>query len=260
MRAQLSPHAIWLIKAGRNTFLVTQAVPLILYYLRFSDKTPKFPATISHTIRKGPPRWFHHVSWSLGWVLTVLGMWPHANRAVRLFMIQMVLTGIVCVMLFPLGEGGPLGLKIHYVTATIYMADHYWLAKIFNERSIYRVGFNVCFVVMVLAAILSKRIEKIRDVDSNDEDQDKDDNTKAIETYNFAKRMSRRLSLVCVGGAKALLYPIETNDSNEREDAIELLSWFLKLLVMVTENGVFASFVLGMASGLRSPGQLLVKH
>lgn len=261
MRMKLTPRELWLIKAGRNTFLFCQAVPPLLYYLRYSDKSPRFPATISHTIRKGLPRWFHHFSWILGWGLTCAGMYPSSNRAIRIFVTQMVLTGIVCVMLFPLGSGGTSALKIHYVTAIMYMADHFWLAEILNENAIYRITFKLCFVGMVFCAILSTRIKKGKDLDSDDESVDGEVITQGNgrnDQDRFANMLSR-LSLVCVGGPKALLYPFETKQTIQKKELNNIIHWYLKLLVMLTENGLFTSFVLGMASGLRQPNKLLAK-
>ena len=45
------------LKLSRNIFHGSTIIPFLLYHLRLSDAKPLFPATISHTIRKGPPRY-----------------------------------------------------------------------------------------------------------------------------------------------------------------------------------------------------------
>jgi len=188
-------------------------------------------------------------------------MYPSSSRAIRIFVTQMFLTGIVCVMLFPLGSGGTFALKIHYVTAIMYMVDHLWLAEILNEDAIYRITFKFCFVGMVFAGILLSRIRKRKHKDSDDESLDGDVFTKGSERIKqdrFANMLSR-LSLVCVGGPKALLYPSQTKERIKKKELNNIIHWYLKLLLMLTENGLFTSFVLGMASGLRPPKKLLAK-
>jgi len=188
-------------------------------------------------------------------------MYPSSNRAIRIFVTQMVLTGIVCVMLFPLGSGGTSALQIHYMTAIMYMADHFWLAEILNEDAIYRITFKLCFVGMIFAAILSSRLQKGKDMDSDDESLDGNVYTQGSQRNKkdkFAYMLSR-LSLVCVGGPKALLYPFETKETIRKKELNNIIHWYLNLLLMLTENGLFTSFVLGMASGLRAPKKLLAK-
>jgi len=260
MRENLNPQQLWLIKAGRNTFLFCQVVPQLLYYLRYSDKSPRFPATISWTIRKGPPRWLHCVSWILGWGLTLSGMLPRSNRAIRVYMLQMVLTGIINI-LFPVDSGGAYEHKIHYWTAAMYLADHYWLFEILNEKAIYRTVFKLCFVGMVIAMILSESIKTGKDLVSDNEDLDGEgylEINKREERDSFAHRLSKRLSLVCVGGPKALLYPIEKIELPRKKEFNNILR-YLNLIIMLTENGIFMSFVLGIASGLQPPKKLLLK-
>jgi len=260
MRENLNPHQLWLIKAGRNTFLFCQVVPQLLYYLRYSEKNPRFPATISYTIRKGLPRWLHGFSWTLGWGLTLSGMLPHSNRAIRLYMLQMVLTGVINI-LFPVESGGAYEHKIHYWTAAMYLADHYWLFEILNEKAVYRTAFKLCFVGIVIATILSESIKTGKDLLSDNEDSDVDGYLqidKLKERDSFTHRLSKRLSLVCVGGPKALLYPITTKEMPRKKELNNILR-YLNLLIMLTENGIFMSFVLGIASGLRPPKRLLLK-
>ena len=55
------------LKLSRNIFHASTFLPFLLYHLRLSDEKPLFPATISHTIRKGPPRWAQHALWLAGW-------------------------------------------------------------------------------------------------------------------------------------------------------------------------------------------------
>merc|ERR1719233_2109077 len=114
---------------------------------------------------------------------------------------------------------------------------------------------------MVIAMILSESIKTGKDLVSDNEDLDGEgylEITKREERNSFRHRLSKRLSLVCVGGPKALLFPIETKEMPKKKELNNILR-YLNLLIMLTENGIFMSFVLGIASGLRPGKKLLVK-
>ena len=49
-----SDHAV--LSSVRVLWLCAQFVPMVAYYCKASDAHPKFPATISWTIRRGVPR------------------------------------------------------------------------------------------------------------------------------------------------------------------------------------------------------------
>jgi hypothetical protein len=63
LRFRLTPRAVRQLHRARALFHLCSALPCALYYLGASERPTKFPATISFTIRKGPPRWAHHAVW-----------------------------------------------------------------------------------------------------------------------------------------------------------------------------------------------------
>jgi hypothetical protein len=68
-RGRLTVSDVQQVGTARQLFLTTALLPGALYYLGFSPdgRRPKFPATISFTIRAGLPKIVHHIIWLAGW-------------------------------------------------------------------------------------------------------------------------------------------------------------------------------------------------
>ena len=78
-------------------------IPLILYHMRLSEPNPLFPATISHSIRKGIPKLVHHIIWLLGWACMLRVIAGNGDILHTIFAIKMVVTGVIAVMIYPVG-------------------------------------------------------------------------------------------------------------------------------------------------------------
>lgn len=52
-RLRRTPESVANLNLARNLFHACNFIPLVLYHLRLSDPVPRFPHTISYSIRKG---------------------------------------------------------------------------------------------------------------------------------------------------------------------------------------------------------------
>jgi hypothetical protein len=52
-RLRRTPASVANLNLARNLFHACNFIPLVLYHLRLSDSVPRFPHTISYSIRKG---------------------------------------------------------------------------------------------------------------------------------------------------------------------------------------------------------------
>mmetsp|Transcript_125404 Transcript_125404/g.287255 ORF Transcript_125404/g.287255 Transcript_125404/m.287255 type:complete len:192 (+) Transcript_125404:19-594(+) len=112
-RAQLTRADVRSVVLARNLFHASTFVPLALYHLKLSDDCPKFPATISYSIRKGVPRVAHHVLWLMGWAVMIKLFRKRGDRWARYFAAQMISTGILAVIVCPLGQSA-FRNKVHF--------------------------------------------------------------------------------------------------------------------------------------------------
>ena len=209
----------WLLTLARRIFHASTLVPLVLYHFRTSDTQPLFPATISHTIRRGVPRLVNFVLWISGWSIMLYAVGTRAESwLVVAFAWQMVLIGIVCTQLCPVGCGG-VREQVHVALAAIYMADHHFLCGLLRLRMPYRIGFYGGFVGLGLAMVAKGRIEE----------------------------------RAGVGGIGDALVSETVRQGFAGQPRLAQLHWRARLAVMVFEYGMFLSFVEGIGSGLESP-------
>jgi hypothetical protein len=219
--ANLTDEDLVLLREGQRLFLLCQFLPMVYYYLSpvagFPIDAPvKFPASISHTIRKGPPKYLHHVLWLLGWWKTYSALNLHAesDSYAHLFLVQMVLTGVVCVILFPVGQRGTLSDAVHFVSAFFYMLDHIVLFSFVGTAFVFRLGFYVSFALFLACFGFISRVER---------------------KYHVKKESDANAAFIAKQRAK--LPP-----------AVRGKVWWADLGKMVFENSMFVMFVLGMDS------------
>ena len=196
---------------ARTLFQLASVLPTALYYAKLSkDKHPKFPATISWTIRAGLPKWCHYVLWSAGWYR----MWGIFRRRgdgfAKMFAKQMYATGVVTTMLASLGKSEALDV-VHFVGASAYMVDHHILFYYLNTKSVYRKIFYGSFAALAYFVHAQKQL--------------------GITSENSS--YSARKALV------AKMTPAQRRRL-----------WWVEMGVMLFENAMFVGFVAGMASGL----------
>lgn len=94
------------VSAARFCFHATSLAPALLYYLRLGAdaRRPKFPATISWTIRAGAPFRVHHALWACGWALMLRVLRRRGDSRLLAFAAQMVATGAMTTGVCALGQ------------------------------------------------------------------------------------------------------------------------------------------------------------
>lgn len=211
------PQDINTIKLARFLFHSCSLVPPILYYSGTVETPPKFPATISYTIRKGLPQKAQMVLWMSGWACMYHVIRKRSSLLVRRFCTKMFLTGIWTTVVFRLGQG-PVHDVCHAVGAAVYMLDHAVLLKILNTRPFFRKMFYSSFAIMLYALAKIKSIEQITGLVMESSDSSPQKRQRILSKFPKPLRRS-------------------------------LFRW--ELMLMVFENLLFASFVHGMPSGLQ---------
>eukprot|EP00658_Telonema_sp_P-2_P060780 TRINITY_DN49601_c0_g1_i2.p1 TRINITY_DN49601_c0_g1~~TRINITY_DN49601_c0_g1_i2.p1 ORF type:complete len:241 (+),score=53.93 TRINITY_DN49601_c0_g1_i2:50-724(+) len=202
------------LRTARNWFHASQFLPLVLYYLGSSERPTKFPATISFTIRKGLPKWIHHLIWLRGWAHFYAILRRRGSASLRAFCLQMVATGVVCTFICAIGQSEKMD-KVHFLTAGLYMLDHILLIDLIGVDWRFRLAFYASFGTMVVALRQKKRIEKQAALPSEGD----------VGNVELERLRSTRL------------------DTQAHRDM-----WWYELIVMVCENGLFSAFVSGMTS------------
>lgn len=118
------------IRSAKHLFLLSFFIPPLAYYTKgipfFEDSDQKFPATISWTIRRGLPKYLHHLFWINGWVLMLrmlvrrffAARSQSAKKAawkVLVFGLQMFCTGVVSIVLYPVGQNNGQNDRVHFI-------------------------------------------------------------------------------------------------------------------------------------------------
>jgi len=142
----LSADSIVEIRTARLLFLASQAAPACMFYgpwlLSQTSTPPMFPATISRTIASGPPRWAHHFFWLIGWVIMSRVLLRGGELRVKAFAVQMFFTGVVAVILCPVGRS-PLLDHVHVAASAAYILDHFVLLVLLRHAMPFCVGFMI---------------------------------------------------------------------------------------------------------------------
>ena len=129
------------------------------YYGGASDAKPKFPATISWTIRKGVPRACHHCFWIAGWLLLLTPLQKRASNLHKAFSVTFFLWGMSACMIYELGRSKNANHK-HVVSAGVFMALHHLHMVLFGARITYLKRFWASFGSFAAGLWLLARVEK----------------------------------------------------------------------------------------------------
>mmetsp|Transcript_27606 Transcript_27606/g.38837 ORF Transcript_27606/g.38837 Transcript_27606/m.38837 type:complete len:321 (-) Transcript_27606:2120-3082(-) len=209
------------LKLARFLFHSCSVLPALVYYMGTVERPAKFPATISFTIRKGLPKHLQTLLWVSGWVYMARIIKRAGSIRIQKFCTKMFLTGVWTTQIFRLGQG-QLSDVAHFWGALIYMLDHAALFEILNTKHIFRRIFYSSFAALVIGCGGTRAMEVLAGLpmESNFE----------TSTADRARQLSK------------------VNSTTRRK----LFLW--ELLVMVSENLLFASFVQGMPSGLFDNG------
>ena len=206
-----------LIKSAQTIFLSQSVINLFLYYLGYGidGNNTKFPATISFTIRAGLPFYSNLILWSSGWIQMFRVLLSKGDKVAKIFAAQMYLVGLSTVYFFPVGISEKKD-QIHGSFAGLYFVYHIVLFKYLRTTFQYQMGFYVSFLSFVLF------LKKIRAVEQQYDFKTESNNTLKSKTQK--KKLSKDIS------NSLFMY---------------------ELGLMVTENSMFISFLLGMTSSLK---------
>jgi len=216
---RLTPRDIRQLHRARALFHACSIIPCALYYFGTSERPTKFPATISFTIRKGVPRWAHHVLWAAGWACMGEVIRNAGSQWVQRFTASMVATGVWTVVVFRLGHGRVSDLA-HFIGAGVYMLDHEMLCSVFKVDTRYRAAFRVSFLLMLGALVRGHALERVAGIGG--------------ESRVSPAVRARQIAAAPLGVRRKL--------------------WRADLAIMLFENLLFASFVHGVTSGAPPPG------
>lgn len=229
-RNSLISDDVLLLKRARFLFHLCSILPPLAYYFgRGSlavDRPPKFPATISFTIRKGLPKKIQTVLWTAGWVLMyrvihrrTKPIAPHTQPSLlRRYCLQMIGTGVWTTEVFRLGTSDPADV-CHFLGAAKYMLDHIVMMDVLKMKPLHRKSFFWSFGMLILNFGAVHSIESFAGIAKESDNR--------FTTAQRARQISQKLSPYM----RSRLFASE-------------------LLVMLFENLLFSSFVQGIPIGI----------
>jgi hypothetical protein len=218
-RARLVPRDVQDIRLARYLFHACSIVPPLLYYFGTTpiDSPSKFPASISFTIRKGPPKHAQLLLWVAGWAMLGRVIRRAESTLLQKFTLKMILTGIWTTQLFRLGRN-TFSDAMHFGGAGIYMLDHIVFLKLLKTRPKFQALFYASFLCLIASIGRLKRLEFAAKLPG---ESDATSNTR-----DRARRVARLPS------------------------KLRGQIFWCELALMLSENLLFASFVQGMPSGV----------
>ena len=133
----------------------------------------------------------------------------------------MLCTGIFTITICRLGQNSKIVDNIHFTGAGIYMLQHIILMKIFNMKSIYKKCFYTSFVSLLTSIIGVRYVENKYNIISE-------------SNLNSSTIRKRQIQI-----------------SRLRPYTKQRILFWLELLLMISENMLFTSFIHGITSGLK---------
>ena len=204
-----------LIKSAQRIFLSNVLINLILYYQGYGvdGNNTKFPATISYTIRGGLPLYTNLLVWTAGWRQMMRVWFSKGDQIARTFAVQMYLVGFSTVYVFPVGQGGWKD-QVHGILAGLYFIYHGVMFKYLRTTTPFQFGFYVSFFTFLFNLRAIRKLE--------------------VE-YDFRTETNQK------------------NNTTKRKMPVQIQNklWWHECGVMLTENSMFISFLLGMTSSLK---------
>lgn len=158
-RAQLCQADVRRLRVARACWFGTMFVPPALYYAGLGREKPVFPATISWAAREGIPKWGHHVFWLAGWATFYSVVHRRGDALLRAFSLQMIATGVVSIILCPVGCHGTQDV-VHSISAAAYMADHHPFFRIMGVGTGSMLAFWACFASFLGSTAFAQKLEK----------------------------------------------------------------------------------------------------
>lgn len=255
-----------LLRAGQLLFYCTFVVPPVIFY--FFDPLSsdgRFPSTISHQIRRGRPKLAHNAIWLTGWLHVLAALWLSGETLRwKAFALQMIATGVLAIVIYPLGSGSSWRDNAHYLFSLLYMMDHVPLLWHWGMAPRYAAGFTASFCCFLLSMRRMRQLKQAHGVPLGggsssfelrqealalhraDRDQDRDRVRTRSESQKGSMVSARLGVLVELGFGD--LHDSERMGSRwrRRRGSFAWTLVWLETAEMVFENALFACFVAGM--------------
>mmetsp|Transcript_4389 Transcript_4389/g.8872 ORF Transcript_4389/g.8872 Transcript_4389/m.8872 type:complete len:232 (+) Transcript_4389:57-752(+) len=216
LRARLTHDDLSIIGEVQAMFHTCQYLGVLLYYLGAAERPRKFPASISYTLSKGPPKYAFLAIWLPAWMRMLKLVHRIGHLYGTVFMGQMVATGVLTMFVYNEPGQGRLSDFVHFWGAGAYMLDHVALLWLLNTKREYCWSFFGSFGIMSAALYWKKRIHRRCGLGNEGETP--------------LEKWREQLAALAPGVRRQL--------------------WWSELLFMVFENSLFTAFVSGMRSGL----------
>ena len=188
----------------------------------YSNNMKKFPASISYTIRRGVPQRVHFMVWMTGWYYMLRAIRNAGSNKLRQFSKYMLSTGIFSITFCRLGQNSKLIDGLHFGSAGIYMIQHVVLLQVLNTHPYYKKLFYKSFLALLTSIVGLRHFEKRYNIHTES------------QCASTTTPRQRYIQL-------SRLPPFQ-----------QRCIFWLELLLMVSENMLFTSFIQGMTSGLSS--------
>lgn len=140
---------------------LTIFAPLALYVVgAANDAAPRFPITISWTVRRGLGRVVFHCCWVVGWLRFLRPLVRHRDAcgASLAASLQMWATGVVAISLSPVGVSDAVDLR-HYASSGKYMVDHAVMMQLFDVGGSFARGFVASLLLFFVATFYLKVVK-----------------------------------------------------------------------------------------------------
>lgn len=210
-------------RLARIFFHLSAVLPCVAYHgggrwlrrTRWFEREPRFPATISWTIRHSAPKHAFHALWAVGWASMIWSLWRHDCHGALAFALQMVFTGLVATELAPVGVSQTRD-RLHYSTSFLYMLNHIVIVVYLDVKAGYSTSFCVNFALFMLTTLCLRRMK-----------------------YNYGIHDAPDASNAAIRATRAKLDPLPGR-----------LCVGLEALEMIFEYALFVAFVQGLDSSL----------
>mmetsp|Transcript_41094 Transcript_41094/g.92625 ORF Transcript_41094/g.92625 Transcript_41094/m.92625 type:complete len:228 (+) Transcript_41094:49-732(+) len=128
---------------------------MLLYYAGLAGPT-RFPASISLTVSRGPPKYAFLPVWISGWALMLTVFGRSGNGWSRLFGYQMIVTGLITMFGNVPNQGRFLD-RVHFIGSGAYMLDHLVLFQLLRAKASYQLAFCASFCLMTASFVAKNR-------------------------------------------------------------------------------------------------------
>ena len=160
-RCSLHAHDVSNLHMAKVSFLCSQYSAILLYYVGASEKTIKFPASLSYVTSRGVPRHLCLGFWLAGWFCFLRVLNARRETGLGIFTLLMLFTAGVTAW-FNRPHQPVWHDRIHMAAASLYVLCHIVLMDVLAMSSLYRAGFYASTITAAASLQWSRRIKTSR--------------------------------------------------------------------------------------------------